>query len=272
MLKKILKFEWKHTAKFMGIVYLILAIATIMGCFGLHSLQADSGESELLAIFSVILFSLYVVSIIGICIMTFIYQCYHYYQTTYSAQGYLTFTLPVKPITIFNGKLIMSFGWMLITGILSCLSVFILLVCGIGTEFITELFEVDWAQLSFEMQRSLGMSFPGFIAYMIVCMLLGLLSYLLFVYVCMAIGQLFHSNRVAFSVLAGFVIYVAMQIISSIVTVISGYRGYSAMLRGDTPGSVTTPLFVMSIVLSLIYIGAMYFGTYKITKDHLNLE
>ena len=30
MLKKILKFEWKHTAKFMGIVYLILAIATIM--------------------------------------------------------------------------------------------------------------------------------------------------------------------------------------------------------------------------------------------------
>ena len=272
MLKKVLKFEWKHTAKFMGIIYLILAIATAMGAFGLHSLQSDAETSEWLAIFSVIMFSLYVISIIGICIMTFIYQCYHFYQTTYSTQGYLTFTLPVKPITILNGKLIMSFCWMLITGILSGVSVFILVFCGVGTELFDAFFEVDWASLSMEMKQTVGMSFPGFMTYIAVCMILGLLSYLLFVYLCMAVGQLFHSNRIAFSVLAGFVIYIAMQVISSITTVITGYHGYRDMLSGEAVEMIPTPLFAVSMVLSLIYISAMYFGIYKINNDHLNLE
>lgn len=116
MLKKLFKYEFKSTAKIMLILYAILIITTSVGSVVLYSLDLDqAGESKLASILSVSAIVLYILAIFAVLIVMYVYLCVHFYRTMYSAQGYLTHTLPVKTLAPFHVKLITSFVWMFLS-------------------------------------------------------------------------------------------------------------------------------------------------------------
>ena len=99
MLKKLFKYEFKSTAKIMLILYAILIVTTAVGSVVLYSLDLDqAGESKLASILSVSAIVLYILAIFAVLIVMYVYLCVHFYRTMYSAQGYLTHTLPVKAL------------------------------------------------------------------------------------------------------------------------------------------------------------------------------
>lgn len=116
MLKNLFKYEFKSTAKIMLILYAILIVTTAVGSVVLYSLDLDqAGESKLASILSVSAIVLYILAIFAVLIVMYVYLCVHFYRTMYSAQGYLTHTLPVKALAPFHVKLITSFVWMFLS-------------------------------------------------------------------------------------------------------------------------------------------------------------
>ena len=128
MLKKLFKYEFKSTAKIMLILYAILIVTTAVGSVVLYSLDLDqAGESKLASILSVSAIVLYILAIFAVLIVMYVYLCVHFYRTMYSAQGYLTHTLPVKALAPFHVKLITSFVWMFLSMALMTVSIVVLI-------------------------------------------------------------------------------------------------------------------------------------------------
>lgn len=276
MLRKMIKHEWIQTSKFVLTAYLVLLLATIIGSFGLRNMQADAMINDFWSIFSVVLFCLYVIAFIGIFTLIVIYLFMHYYKTMHSSQGYLTFTLPINVHTILGAKLLTGSLWLLLSSVLAILSVGILLVLGVGPEVLSEVFDFGIPELQealLEMEAEIGMNALAFLVICMVSLLLSIPYNLLFVYLSMAIGQLFHANKVAFSVVAGFCLYIFGQISSTILLLCFGFRNYLQMDSANSPSQILSPsMFYSGLLLTILYTLIMYFATHWILSKKLNLE
>lgn len=254
----------------MFVTFIVLAVATIAGSLALYQLDQTGMEGTFFSIFSMIMLVIYTIAIIGIYCGDFIYLCYHYHKTMYSSQGYLTHTLPVAPAATFSVKILVFFIWMLISTILSVLSLFVLLQVGTGGEFLHALLDFSWQGFSQDVRDIFGFSAGVFLIIAIFEGLLNLLYTILFVTASMAIGQLFQKNRVAFSILAGFGIYMANQIVSTIFLVACGYST-RAFLEGDF-SSFMYSILGGSTAITAIFLAAFCGICIYINRKRLNLE
>ncbi len=273
MLGKLIKWEFKSTAKLMFITYGALAIATVMGAVSLYQLNdANSQTSTMHFVLWTVLLGIYFFAIIGIYTGDFIYLCSHYYKTTYSAQGYLTHTLPVSPYSVFGAKVLSALLWMLISSLLFILSGLIVLQIaseGMLWRQITEI--MNWKEIGKEFYELTGISVSVFILLLLFNFLLALLTYLLFVYASMAIGQLFNTSRTGFSILAGFCLYLLGQALSLIFLSVSGYsRLFSALPL--SLARTTRFIFLWGTLLNVITAVFLYIICIYINKKRLNLE
>lgn len=271
MLGKLIKYEFKHTSKTMFTTWIVLAVATLMGSLALHRLdQGNSSDATFSVIMSGIMLTLYIIALIGIYCVDFIYLCYYYHKTMYSAQGYLTHTLPVSPAATFGVKIFTLFVWMLSSSVLLAASVLILLQVGSGGEFFNVIFDFSWEGFARDVNELFGMSVPCLIFIFIVETFLGLLWRILWITASMAIGQLFQSGRAGFSILAGFCIYMVNQILSTIFLAATGYN-LNAFLDGNF-SSFINYVIGGSIGISVILIVLLYGICVYINKKKLNLD
>lgn len=276
MLKKLFKYEFKSTAKIMLILYAILIITTSVGSVVLYSLDLDqAGESKLASILSVSAIVLYILAIFAVLIVMYVYLCVHFYRTMYSAQGYLTHTLPVKTLAPFHVKLITSFVWMFLSMALMTASIVALIASAShGTAW--QDFTSAWEELLFSFH---------FIFQMVLGVICSCLTYLLWVFASASIGQLFSSNKVAASLVAGIVLYFMQQIFSMILMFGTGmfqsgdnsvnFFAVTTTIDNTTTSTASilpSSLFVTSNIYSIIVIVILYLVCARIITKHLNLE
>ena len=117
MLGKLLKYEIKHSARYTAAIYL----ATL--AFAAVSVIALLFNSTWLGVMSC--FMLYFAGIASV-IVTLVSVIKNFYDTLYSKQGYLTFTLPVKCSTILLSKLIVSVLWIIIGFLVMGVTLFVI--------------------------------------------------------------------------------------------------------------------------------------------------
>lgn len=278
MLGKLFKYEFKSTAKVMFIIYGILMITTVLASSS-FSLEAMEGSniSELppiIEFFFVSAISLYVLSIFALFVVSYVYLCIHFYRTMYSEQGYLTHTLPVKPVALFNVKLITSLVWMLLTGLLFALSVFSLLI-GVSHGELLD-FEVI-AQIQFSLEHEFvpifGMPFGQFVLYIVFLSILSCLSYLLMVFASISIGQLFTGHKIAGAFAAGIVLYVIQQTIGTIIMLAFGLSTFTYYEKIQTFADILlTPPMIVSLIVSILFTIAFYIVCIVMQTRHLNLD
>ena len=203
-------------------------------------------------------------------------MCVHFYKTMYSDQGYLTHTLPVGQMSIFNVKLLVSLCWLMLSLIIMFVSIFAL-GCAANRGFS---FDADFDMLMVDFQNLFGMSLHTFSIYMIFAMILSCLQYLLMVFASGSIGQLFTKHKVGASIGAGIVFYMSGQSVSSIILVLTGYFGvmnnvnvvtYNATENVTFSTTVSSMLFSGSL-FSIIECVIFYIVCMVIIKKHLNLE
>ncbi len=117
MLGKLLKFELKHSARYVMTIY---ACAAALAAFMLVGLLTRVTFISIIG--SIVL---YFVGIIAV-IMTLVAVIKNFYDTLYGKQGYLTFTLPAKSSSILFSKVLISFFWIIMSMILMA-AIFVLI-------------------------------------------------------------------------------------------------------------------------------------------------
>lgn len=106
MLSKLLKYEFKDTARIIPFIYLIILVfAGIM----------LSGKQLNVAVFTTTSSVILMLLGISLMIVTFVVIAIRFYKNIYGNEGYLMFTLPVKPHELLLSKAIAAFTWMIIS-------------------------------------------------------------------------------------------------------------------------------------------------------------
>lgn len=271
MLGKLLKNEFKSTYKVMCAVYAAYFLITVLGSITSYLLGSGQSEANFLTV-SVIVF--YVLSTVALFVATFVYICIRYFKTMYSAQGYLTHTLPVKGISIFNAKLIVSEIWMIISAVLLMLSVFFFANAASGGEVWRELTRYSWTEFTRRFYEEAGISFIGMILWVKLGVFLGMLIMNLWIFASFAIGQLFDNHKVAMSVFSGMVLYFAFQIVGLIelFSLAGTKKGINISFGTLEFEMFMNSSMLISTISSVIFSAILYCVCVFINKRKLNLE
>ena len=262
MLSKLWKHEIVGTGRMMAVFYVILAAATaLLSVIGILKQRFEniSGIFTLSMVF-------YAVTIIAALVVSFAYLCVRFYQTMYSAQGYLTHTLPVKTTSILNVKIITSCGYLFLTLALCLLSVFT--VCMVQTS--GEAFGILKAAVQQTVAEFAGeaqMPKAAAAISLIVAMALTVLNALLLFFAGSSIGQLFSRSKAAYGIAASIGLYYVGQVISLVLVGIGYLAARDMVLQYGMKWAV-----VFAIVMAVCWTVAYYTISRVVVTRHLNLE
>ena len=98
MLGKLIKYEFKGTARLYLPFFALLVLLTVVNRF---SLQFSVSHSEIMEIPSVLAMMLYIVAVIAIFVIAMVATVQRFYKNFMTDEGYLMFTLPVSDQPVF---------------------------------------------------------------------------------------------------------------------------------------------------------------------------
>lgn len=262
MLGKFVKQEIKVQGKAMEAVCGVLAAATVLMLFmyGIERIVLDSFFEGAYYVAC----GIYMMTIVMAVAAAFIYLCYHFYQSMYTEQGYLTHTLPLKPTEILHAKILVSFCSFFLTIVLSILSFALngLLRDGLHPG---ELIDIISLGLH-EMEKDLQVSVAVIAVFLLVLAVTGCLSALLLFFAGSSIGQLFQRSRGVCGIAAGIGLYYLSQLITL------GAVAAAYFLYMKWPDIKPAWLMAGGIFVMLFWAAVYYMICRVIVQRHLNLE
>jgi hypothetical protein len=197
-----------------------------------------------------------------------------FYKNMYSAEGYLTFTLPVTNEQHIFVKLTTALACHAI-----CTITVIIAACiALSGQLLVDVFDVILKLL-----KSAGAIFGTFntVIFAIELALMLILSVaqtLLLYYTCITVGQTAKKNRIIMAVAAYFVYYAATQAIATVFMIIFTVLGISGVFDGieiwlESNIILATHIyFAFALLISAALAAVFWFVTKKIMTKKLNLE
>ena len=174
MLGKLLKHEFKNSARYVMAIYACTAaVLAVMGIALLVKLTWLNIAASVVLYFAGLL----------VVIMTLVAVIKNFYDTLYTNQGYLSFTLPVKCSTLLISKVIVSFVW-IIASIIALVLIYLVIFLNARAQSGEELgsiLEVLRDSGLLDMLPS-GAMIAKFLVYAAIIMLLTILTFVGFVY------------------------------------------------------------------------------------------
>lgn len=266
MLTKLLKYEIKATARLFIPLYLALIImAGVNRIFPMITVGAiyNSLFGNITAAISM---TVYVTLMIGIFVMTVIVLVQRFYKNLLGNEGYLMFTLPVASWKHIMNKLIIAMMWIVVSGILAVISIFIITPYNEISQILKQLPKLMEEIWSYFGAKFILLGFEG-----IILGILGLASVILVVYTAIALGHLFNKHKL----LASFGMYVVLGIINQAVIALYAIVIDKIFILEDNPINNFSDLQV-AIISMLVYFIAITIGHFALTryvlKNKLNLE
>ena len=270
MVKKLLKHEFIYYFRtfslFLPIVLVIAVAARVFRFFDNGNVIND------IAIFSST--AMLVVSCAALLILSTVIGIVRFYKNMYSAEGYLTFTLPVTNAQHIFVKLLAAMVWQTI----SLLTVFAAGCIALAGPDLVGAFNLI-AHLIDEVLLELGaVHFIAFVMEMLVLVILSAVSNMLLCYACITVGQTAKKNRILMAVGAYFIYYVATQAISTVFTIAITVLGMSNAFDGILPWIAHHPVATLhlflcgAVVISVVITAAFWLVTQTIMTKKLNLE
>lgn len=154
----------------------------------------------------------YFASTVACFAAVFILAIIRFHKNLYSAEGYLSFTLPVTA----SQHIFVKAATALALGAITLVSIVVSFAVFSAGEFGVELLKAANYILKYA-NKELGANLWFYILEVIVLSVVSLTTSLLFYYTCISLGQLFKKNRVLGAVGVYFIFYAASQVISGII-------------------------------------------------------
>lgn len=268
MLTKLLKYEFKATARTYGTIY--LALLFVAGLLGFtFRVENDFTESR---VFDV-LFTLYDLLAVALVVVTIITVIHRFTRNLLGREGYLMHTLPVTEAQLVGSKLISSAVWLLASAVVGVVSL-VVMFC-VGADF-TELnfsnLLDDWAALrtSFEGDLLAILLWTALLCYV------RTLCTMLCIYAACMVGHLFRAHNGVASVGAFFLMSWGQGRVENLLNA----GGFVRILMGSAGDTIvseaanhsTLIFFAASFAITAVF-GAVYFIlTCWLMKNKLNLE
>ena len=264
MFGKLLKYEFKSTAKWYLLITLIaLGLSVITGVIGGSATNGFVNmETNSMQIITGTLGILIFGGVIGLYLSNYYIIIRRFYSNLYGREGYLTWTLPASPHAIILSKFVGA-----LVASLYCL--FLLFFSG----FITIL--VMGAVIGQDLSPVFSIiaeAFSHSIAYwIIVWWIFTTASGIFLFYVSIALGQLFQNRRGFKAILFFFLLCIVLSIIGTAVNPLKdSYAVGSALVYGNIDDF--GPNFIPGLIYEVIKIVSMYFKIHYISKYKLNLQ
>jgi len=201
MLGKLLKYEFKATARLFLLAYAVLIVLAGVNAAGV-AIGPDSGIGLLVSGVTMVL---YVIAACAVFVLTLVIIVVRFYRLL-GDEGYLWFTLPVTPARHILGKLVPAVVWLIATTVVTLASV------GLVT------LRTGWYKRVrgvWHTAESLGYDPKALLAIGLAFVLIALLLQIMMMYAAMAIGpSLIKSSRLGGSVLAYVILYCVLQVVS----------------------------------------------------------
>ena len=264
VLSKLLKYDLRANLK---IFLFIWPAILVFGLLERIAIMADL-PNQLSAIFVNLTTVLFVLAVIAACVFALVISVIRFYSGLLRDEGYLMFTLPVKPWKLVLSKFLTALLTLLVTVLVSVASVGILF-SGIDG-FLPSLRDVLRQGFS-AMINNWG------IALLLLLIVVQIAVSVLQIYLSCAIGHLFRRKRVLFAVLFYYAINVVLEsVVVTAMILLSNFNPFRAFVARindglSTPGAFN--LFFGVLLACLAALGVVYFFvTERILRRHLNLE
>lgn len=259
MLRKLLKYDFRANLK----IFLFIWPAIVFFALLERVMIYWDSDAKAVTVLISLTTTLYVLAIVAACIFALVVSVTRFYSGLLKDEGYLMFTLPVRPWQLVLSKFLTAFITCAITIGLSVLSFSLISKDPIGT--LRDLFYSDSSFMT-----------TGNLILCIVMLAFALASELLKIYLACSVGHLARSKRIFFSVLFYYGLNVVLEglavgaVMVGISTPIADKVEY--FLGSFTPAGCMALVFgFLSVLLAVI--GCIYFFiTEHILRKHLNLE
>ncbi|MEG1620527.1 MAG: hypothetical protein RR322_01320 [Oscillospiraceae bacterium] len=269
MLGKLLKYEYKATARIFLIIYPVLLALSFMTKLSFTSLE----RFEFLNIPRIIISGTFFTMIIATMFITFILVIQRFYKNFLSEEGYLQLTLPASSTMQLLSKLIVSLSWFASSAIAIIISISILLPAEFYKELSILFTKESFIKFAISFKETVGCSMSLFFSLFFCMMIVSLIDCILHTYAAMMLGQLSNRNRVLMS----FVYYIGINVVKQIISafVLSGLVGILFQSAKEPIASFLTtglPIFLLVIFSSIIYSVLFFCISNLILKKKLNLQ
>lgn len=263
MLRKLLKWELKATARLFIPLYLtLLLFAFINRIINPFNLIETSNNFSIQIVISYLSIIAYFTLIVGVVAMTLVIMIQRFYKSLLGDEGYLMFTLPIATWKHILSKLLVASLWV-ITSILSTL--FSILIVARTEHTLYELVELLNIVKDF-----IGLPTLLFIP---VIMTLMVFTGILMVYGAISLGHMFSKHKLIASFAMYGVLYLFNQILIIIAIVIFA-NSFLVQLVNDpepTPSVIRSLILLYGLFATLL--SACYFTlSNKLLTKKLNLE
>lgn len=280
MLKKLFKYENKALSKWLLPLSIAVIILSILASILLKTqiIFNDSLDydifSDLFNVSTSILLIVCIVAIVSTALIALVLILQRFRRNLFSNEGYLTFTLPVKPRDILLSKLFSASLWFLIVLISVTIGAFIFAVFGTSKEFINyDVLNFISEVFDFLYQDGELASFTtAFLIEYLIYMLISIPTGILLFYLSITLGnQIAKKHKVFAAIGMFFAISAVFSMIQSLFETIFLYIPFSGGYIEDY-NFFSYLLFIPMIIVSIGAGIGFYFIIKYIIKNHLNLE
>ena len=278
MLKKLLKYEFRATARTYGGMYLALLAASVL--FG-GSVRRWNGttNSDAYSTLVGLLSLVYTAVIIGTVVVTIMTIVQRFYRNLLGREGYLMHTLPVTETQLVTSKLISSTVWSLCSILAACLSFGILAVLMMSDMDLLEQLPLMWSAIR-EIFARCNMEFWGALAFSGVVSFVRMVSAIACIYAACMVGHQFKNHPALAGILSFFVMQYLQGWLEKLLQIGTGVYEttiYSAVGdMGSIEATVSALGYMGSAMVTLgvaAAFGVFWFGlTVWLMRNKLNLE
>lgn len=263
MLARLVKYEIKSTARLFVPLYAVLLIFVFLNRFLNPFETLEAAENFNIQIFlRGLSIGAYFFLIIAVFVVTLVIIIQRFYRNLLGDEGYLMFTLPVKPWQHITNKLLTAVMWCVLSGVVIVGSFFILFESGHIIEFLS--FVKDSIKQTF--------GIVGFVV-LPVLVIAQLTSGIMMMYNAMALGQLFQKNRLLASFGMYCVLYSIQQVIYAICLLLLANTSFLSLIRTGSPTPQGMNMFLGSIAIGGLILAAVHFIVVNhVLNKRLNLE
>lgn len=270
MLRKLLKHEFRATARVMGPVYLVLLV-TALGA-NLSTRGILNTPNPFLNLLGGLLVLAFVLAILAVCVVSFLLMLQRFYKNLLGDEGYLMFTLPASVHQQVWSKMIVSSVWFIATGAAVLLS-FAVMALNVS---VLEGFAQVMKQLFENMTAYYAVNGTAFLAELVVLAFVGCVAFSLQFYAAMAVGHSFSNHKTAWSVAFFFIFQFAVQLLGGLLLTVMNTQAVAEFLwKLQVPDEGVAGLHLgmgLMILASVVYGAIFYVVTTYFLKKHLNLE
>ncbi len=289
MLKKLCKYEFRSIGRTLIPIYIAVIAVSIITAISIAmnvnyaNINYSSNSVQwaiemnvpykLQQVFTFVMSLTYFAVMVALFVLTFVIILQRFYKGLLCDEGYLMFTLPVKPWQLITSKGITAFVISILSGIVSCISIFIMMI-GVAEDRWTLLAQMfsfkNWSMFFIRLNEVVPM-WGIYLFEFIILVIVSSLASLYQVYASMAIGHLAKKNRILMSVVAYIVISMILSFIGGIFGVFSAFTMQN-LIYINAGEAFLHALLIFSIIISIIEFVVFFVITERILSKKLNLE